>query len=270
MHETITSVSNSRIKNLAKLISFSKERKKQGLFVIEGYREISRALASGIVVRELYYCTDLDQQGRGEALLKEYGIQLSFEVSEQAFAKVAYREGSDGLLAVAIPNEINFSDLKFEHKPLILVLESVEKPGNLGAIMRTADAAKIDAVIVCDSATDIYNPNAIRSSLGCIFSIPVVVGSTSETINFLKKAGFKIFSAALIQNALNYLSVDYTAASAIVMGSEANGLSESWLNAADSNIIIPMLGIADSLNVSTSAAILVFEAIRQRSLNVER
>lgn len=267
MSEIITSVSNPRIKNLGRIISFSKDRKAQGVFAIEGYREISRAMESGIEVKELYVCPEIDRQGKHKELLnKDNKIQL-FEVGTTAFSRIAYREGSDGLIALALPRYISLNDLKLNNKPLILVLESVEKPGNLGAIMRTADAAGVDAVIICDPMTDIYNPNAIRSSLGCIFSIPLAVSSTAKTISYLKSAAITIYSAALKDDAINYLTVDYNTAAAIVMGSEANGLSESWLKASNKSVIIPMLGIADSLNVSTSAAILVFEAIRQRSLS---
>jgi TrmH family RNA methyltransferase len=186
------------------------------------------------------------------------------EVGKAAFARIAYREGSDGLIALAVPRNLKINELKLSTIPLILILESVEKPGNLGAIMRTADAAGIDAVIVCDPLTDIYNPNAIRSGVGCIFTCQVVTSSSEEAIDWLKKRKIKVYAAALTDNALIYHHMDFRGPTAIVMGTEATGLSREWLGSSDAQIIIPMKGIADSMNVSTSAAVLVFEAVRQR------
>ncbi len=266
MSESITSSSNPKIKNLSRLISFSKERKEQGVFVIEGYREISRAMISGIEIKELYVCPEIDKKGRSKELLsKDKKIHL-YEVGTTAFSRIAYREGSDGLLALALPRQIGLAELKLSSKPLVLVLESLEKPGNLGAIMRSADAAGVDAIIVCDPITDIYNPNVIRSSVGCIFNCQVVSCSSSDAISWLESRGIKIYAAALTAKAVNYHQIDFREPSAIVMGTEATGLSTEWLNKSDAQIIIPMNGIADSLNVSISAAVLVFEAVRQRSL----
>ncbi len=264
MPEFISSTSNPRIRNILKLQANSRDRIEQDLFVIEGYREISRAMKSGIEIKELYTCVDLDRQGRsGELLEQDKKIQL-FEVSKNAFTRIAYREGSDGLIALAVPRNIGLNDLKLRDIPLLLILESVEKPGNLGAIMRTADAAGIDAVIVCDAKTDIYNPNAIRSGVGCIFTRQVVICSSAEAIEWLGKKKIRIFAAALTEEALIYHDVDFCGPAAIVMGTEATGLSREWLEKSDKQVIIPMKGIADSLNVSTSAAILIFEAVRQR------
>jgi len=186
------------------------------------------------------------------------------EVGKAAFARIAYREGSDGLIALAVPRNLKLNELKLSSNPLILVLESVEKPGNLGAIMRTADAAGIDAVIVCDPLTDIYNPNAIRSGVGCIFTRQVVLSTSKEAIEWLKRKKIKIYAAALTNKALIYHQMNFCGPTAIVMGTEATGLSNDWLDNSDNQIIIPMKGIADSMNVSTSAAVLVFEALRQR------
>lgn len=264
MTDPINSVSNPRIKNILKLQANSRERKLQNLFVIEGYREISRALQAGIEVKELYVCAELDQQGRGEELKTlDRKIQIT-EVGKNAFSRIAYREGSDGLIALAAIRTLSLTDLKHSDQPLILILESVEKPGNLGAIMRTADAAGIDAVVVCDPLTDIFNPNAIRSGVGCIFTKQVVICTSSEAIDWLHKNKIKVFAAALVENALVYHQVDFTGPTAIVMGTESTGLSPEWLEKSDARIIIPMNGIADSLNVSTSAALLIFEAVRQR------
>ncbi len=264
MPEIINSTSNPRIKSIIKLQSGSRVRRDQNLFVIEGYREISRAMQAGILIKELYICPDLDKLGRGDELLAAGQSIQVFEVGTAAFARIAYREGSDGLIALAEPRMLRLSDLKLKSNPLILILESVEKPGNLGAIMRTADAAGVDAVIVCDPLTDIYNPNAIRSGVGCIFTSQVVTCSTAEAIIWLRNNDIRAFAAALTDTAVTYHQVDFRGPSAIVMGTEAIGLSSEWLGKSDSQVIIPMKGIADSLNVSTSAAILVFEAVRQR------
>jgi RNA methyltransferase, TrmH family len=264
MADPILSPTNPHIKNISKLQSNSRDRREQNLFVIEGYREISRAMVSGIVIKELYVCSELDRQGRSkELIIQDHSMQV-FEVSKEAFARIAYREGSDGLIALAVPRNMHLNELKLSSKPLILILESVEKPGNLGAIMRTADAAGIDAVIVCDPLTDIYNPNAIRSGVGCIFTCQVVTCTSAEAIKWLQINKIKIYAAALSAKAITYHQLDFRGPTAIVMGTEATGLSSEWLVKSDAQIIIPMKGIADSLNVSTSAAVLVFEAVRQR------
>ena len=264
MSDLINSLTNPRIKNILKLQTNSRDRREQNLFVIEGYREISRALVSGIEIRELYVCSELDRQDRSEDLIEQDKKIQAFEVSKAAFSRIAYREGSDGLIAIAVSRNLLLNELKLSSNPLILILESVEKPGNLGAIMRTADAAGIDAVIVCDPLTDIFNPNAIRSGVGCIFSVQVVTCTSYEAIEWLHTNNIIAYAAALTENALTYHQVDFRGPSAIVMGTEATGLSSEWLNKSDARIIIPMKGIADSLNVSTSAAVLVFEAVRQR------
>jgi TrmH family RNA methyltransferase len=258
MPDPINSSTNPRIRNILKLQANSRDRLKQNLFLIEGYREISRAMISGIEIKELYTCPDLDRQGRSEELYRQDNNILVFEVSKAAFARIAYREGSDGLIALAVPRLMTLNELKLSSEPLILILESVEKPGNLGAIMRTADAAAVDPL------TDIYNPNAIRSGLGCIFTRQVVSCTSTEAIAWLQSNKIKIYAAALTKDALIYHIVDFRGPCAIVMGTEATGLSREWLDKSDNQIIIPMKGIADSLNVSTSAAVLVFEAVRQR------
>jgi len=238
----ITSKTNPKIKNIIHLQKAS-ERLKQDLIIIEGLREIERAIAYGFEIETLFVCPKI--AGRHTSIKTE-NIE---EVSAEVFEKIAYRGNSDGLL-----NKSN---------PLFIVLESVEKPGNLGAVLRTADAAGVDAVIVCDPRTDIYNPNTIRSSIGCIFSVPVVACTSAECISWLKSSKTQVLCTYL-KASINYLKADYAKASAIVMGTEATGLSEEWTKAADQNIIIPMRGIADSLNVAATTAIVVFEAIRQR------
>jgi rRNA methylases len=254
----ITSKTNPKIKNVVKLQKAA-ERREQNLIIIEGEREIERAQACGFHIESLFVCPSL--------LSHPLSIMADIveEVSVDVFEKIAYREGSDGLLALARPKYADLEEFKPRKDALILVLETVEKPGNLGAIMRTADAAGVDAVIVADSQTDIFNPNAIRASIGCMFSVPVYACSTEECIGWLKKNGVKIFCTYL-KASIDYLDADFTGASAIVMGTEATGISQAWVDAADENIVIQMNGIADSLNVSVSTAIVTFEAIRQRKV----
>ena len=252
----ITSKSNPKIKNVVKLQK-SSERREQNRIIIEGRREIERAVACGFIVDTLFICNDI--------LKESVNIAANYveEVTLEVFEKIAYREGSDGLLAVAIPKYADLKSFKPKKNPLIIVLETVEKPGNLGAIMRTADAAGVDAVIIADPRTDLYNPNAIRASIGTIFSVPLFACSSEECINWLRENNIKIYCTYL-KASIDYLEADFRQGSAIVMGTEATGISDIWVNAADQNLIIPMNGIADSLNVSVTTAIVVFEAIRQR------
>ena len=252
----ITSKSNPKIKNVVKLQK-SSERREQNRIIIEGRREIERAVACGFIVDTLFICNDI--------LKESVSIAANHveEVTLEVFEKIAYREGSDGLLAVAIPKYADLKSFKPKKNPLIIVLETVEKPGNLGAIMRTADAAGVDAVIIADPRTDLYNPNAIRASIGTIFSVPLFACSSEECINWLRENDIKIYCTYL-KASIDYLEADFRQGSAIVMGTEATGISDIWVGAADQNLIIPMNGIADSLNVSVTTAIVVFEAIRQR------
>ena len=253
----ITSKTNPKIKNIIKLEKAS-ERREQNRILIEGRREIERAVACGFEVDTLFVCQEI---AREEVKVTARSIE---EVSLDVFEKIAYREGSDGLLAVAIPKYADLQQFKPKKKnPLIIVLETVEKPGNLGAVMRTADAAGVDAVIIADPRTDLYNPNAIRASVGCIFSVPLFACSSEECIKWLKDNKITIYCTYL-KASIDYLDADFKKASAIVMGTEATGISQQWVDAADQNIIIPMNGIADSLNVSVTTAIVTFEAIRQR------
>ena len=252
----ITSKSNPKIKNVVKLQK-SSERREQNRIIIEGRREIERAVACGFVVDTLFICNEILS---AEANIEANTIE---EVSLEVFEKIAYREGSDGLLAVAIPKYADLNDFKPKKNPLIIVLETVEKPGNLGAVMRTADAASVDAVIIADPRTDLFNPNAIRASIGTIFSVPLFSCSSEECIEWLKANDIKIYCTYL-KASIDYLEADFREGSAIVMGTEATGISDIWVEAADQNLIIPMNGIADSLNVSVTTAIVVFEAIRQR------
>lgn len=259
--ERITSLQNERVKNLVKLQK-SSERKKQNLILIEGWREIKQAIDKGFQIEAFYLNEEKDKDVN---LLSGKIYQLALPV----FEKVAYRENTEGVIAVARPEFFSFDTLKLRENPLLIVLESVEKPGNLGAVLRTAEAAAVDAVIVCDPLTDIYNPNVIRSSLGCVFSVPIVACSNRDAIQYLKKKNIRTYAAELNASKRYDLS-DYSQPAAIVLGTESTGLSEEWINAADEKIIIPMLGSHDSLNVSVSAAILTYEALRQRNFRNQK
>jgi TrmH family RNA methyltransferase len=260
--EKITSLQNPRIKNIVKL-SKSKERKEQNLFVIEGARELSLAFSAGYEVDSVFVCPELFIKTDYPQALESVSENQQFEVSEAVFEKIAYREGSDGLLALAKPKSNTLAGLKLSDNPFLIILESVEKPGNLGAVLRTADAAQADAVIICDSATDIYNSNTIRSSVGCVFTVQTAVCSSQEALDYMHKKGIKSYAAEL-QASQWYQDTDFTHPSAIIMGTEADGLTGFWLNNADYRVKIPMRGRIDSLNVSVSTAILTFEAMRQR------
>lgn len=262
MAERITSIQNPRIKNLIKLQQKSSERRKQNLIVIEGLREIGLAVKAGIKLNTLFVCSDIISM---DDVISELNFcDVVFEVSLEVYNKLAYRSSTEGLIALAQPKYLNFEDLILRKNPLVIVLESVEKPGNLGAILRTADAAKVDSVIISDPLTDIYNPNVIRSSIGCVFTNQVVACSSDEAIVWLKEKQIITYATALTATQ-NYYEKNFTGPSAIVMGTEADGLTEKWLKNADEQIIIPMCGEIDSLNVSTSTAILIFEAMRQRN-----
>jgi RNA methyltransferase, TrmH family len=260
--EKISSKQNPGIKNLLHLQKHS-ERESQALFIIEGIKEIEKAILSSYTIDSLYYCPEIAESEKVAQLFKSKIPKLVFEISREIFNKIAYRQDSGGILVLAKPKIHNFENLKPDENPLILVIEGIEKPGNIGAIYRTADAAGISGIVICDGGTDIYNPNAIRASLGCIFTIPTVVCSSLSAIEWLRNHKIQILTSYL-KAAVPYYKVDYTKPSAIVMGTEATGISDIWVKASDTNIIIPMKGIADSMNVSTATAVLVFEACRQR------
>jgi len=200
----------------------------------------------------------------GESEHRGTGSTRFFAVSKEVYSKIAYREGTEGLIAEVYCRKKELSDLTLKANPLIVVLESVEKPGNLGAVLRSADAAGVDAVIVCDPLTDLYNPNLIRASLGGIFTVPCVACTSDEAIRFLKSNEIRILTAQL-QDSQWYYDTDMRKGTAIVIGTESTGLTQLWRDAADAHIKIPMLGSLDSLNASVSAAILMFEAVRQRN-----
>ena len=261
MIETITSTQNLKAKLLLQLQQKSAERRKMGLFVVEGRRELMHCLEAGFVVDTVFWCPSVEAATEPMPQLPE-GVRV-FEVSKEVYEKVAYRGSTEGVIAEVKTRYLALADLQLPEQPLIVVLERVEKPGNLGAILRSADAAGVDAVIVCDPLTDLYNPNLIRSSVGAVFSVPCVACTSCECIAFLKQHGIQILTAQLQDSSL-YYDIDMCRPTAIVMGTEATGLTDQWRQAADAHIRIPMLGRLDSLNVSVSAAILLFEAVRQR------
>lgn len=260
MHVTITSAQNPKIKSLLAL-GKPRERKLRGLFVIEGRKEIGLAIEAGYLMESLFFCDALISQ----ETLDAFGLpdNVRVPVSKEVFEKIAIRESTGGVLAIARQKSHRLDAIKLSPIPLILVLEAVEKPGNLGAILRTADAAGLDAVIICDPKTDFYNPNVIRSSVGCLFTSQVASATSDDTIAWLRRHKITAYSTYL-KASQPYDAVDYTRPSAIVMGTEATGLSAVWVTEDQNPIIIPMQGRIDSMNVSTAAAVVVFEALRQR------
>ncbi|MDT7831710.1 RNA methyltransferase [Flavobacteriaceae bacterium S356] len=257
----ISSLQNKVIKDILKLQEKSRERRKQGLFVIEGKREINLAIKGSYEITSLLFVADKVS----DDFISQFENADVIEVTNDVYQKIAYRESTEGVMALAKTKNLDLQNLVFNNSsPLILVAEAIEKPGNIGAMLRTADAANIDAVILADSKTDIYNPNVIRSSVGCLFTNQIATGSSEEIITFLKKQDIHIYSATL-QNSNAYIDEDYSSASALVVGTEATGLTDIWRDQATQNINIPMEGVIDSMNVSVAAAILLFEAKRQRN-----
>lgn len=253
----IESLQNEKIKQVVKLRK-ANARKKNDLIIIEGKKELDLALESGWKIEELFYCPSL-------APSIHLNIHFNvYEVTEEVFAKISYRDKGDGFLALAKPVNQELKSIEISKDPLVLVLENVEKPGNLGAILRTADASGVDLVILNNQQTDIYNPNVIRASRGTVFTVPVVSLSIDETVQFLKKNKITSYAAYLGADKI-YTDINLKKASAVILGTEDKGLSKDWLDKVDQKIIIPMNGKIDSLNVSVSAAIIIYEALRQRS-----
>lgn len=261
--ETITSGQNPKIKELLSLQEKSRERRERGLFVVEGRREIGHCLNAGFEPDTVFVCPEIfGSEEELEGLLRGKECRI-FPVSKDVYGKIAYRDGTEGIVAEVKYRERTLDDIRLGKNPLVVVLESVEKPGNLGAVLRSADAAGADAVIICDPLTDLFNPNLIRASIGAVFSRQVAAAVSEETIAWLKSNGIKILTAQLQDSDL-YYDADMKGPVAIVMGTESTGLTGQWRTAADAHIRIPMLGELDSLNVSVSAAVLLFEAVRQR------
>ncbi len=266
----ISSPQNPRIKEIQRLRQ-GKKRREIGKFLIDGRREVYRAAASGFPILEVYFAPDLADD-ETFAWMQEFNEQYSnriecHEVPGNLFEKIAYGEREDGVLAVAKYTEITLDEiyerLPSDRPPLIGVIEGVEKPGNIGAILRSADGAGLSALIVADPQTDLFNPNTIRASLGTIFSVPVCTADSEKTAAWLKEHSIFTY-AAIVDGAIHYTQADFIQPCAIVLGSEAWGLTETFRGEGIQPIFLPMLGIADSLNVSTTAAILFYEALRQR------
>jgi TrmH family RNA methyltransferase len=264
MERVITSTQNPLIKNLLLLQEKPRERKEQNLFVIEGIKEITQAAKSGFLIELVLFCQEIIS---GEELQKITGLLVYpvewIEVTTGVFNRLAYRKNNGGIIALARPKWITPEDFVLSSLPLLLITETLEKPGNIGALLRTADAAGLDALIICDPGTDLYNPNTIRSSIGCLFTVQIAVVSTGEALSWLRRKEISIFGTALTASEY-YHEADFKQPSAIVVGSEANGLSQAFLEGADHLIKIPQFGKIDSMNVSVSAAIVIFEALRQR------
>jgi TrmH family RNA methyltransferase len=260
----ITSVANPRLKAAVRLRG-RRERDKEGLTLIDGVRETLRAMSGGAVIQEAFiapeFCVDQECLALLERL-REESVTV-WELGREAFEKLAYGDRIDGVVAVAETPLRRLDDLVLPPEPLIAVVEGVEKPGNLGAILRTADGAGLSAVIVAESATDLFNPNIIRASLGAVFALPVSVASTGEVLAWLRAREIAII-AARVDGSVDYTHADYSGSVAIALGSEARGLSDAWGELARASVHVPMLGVADSLNVSATAAVLFYEALRQR------
>ena len=290
--ESVTSAQNRKIKTLLALQEKARLRKEMGLFVVEGRRELEHCISAGFEIDTLFYCPEIVGLAVGHSSAIRYGAHtcdadptrvkatecplpdLQTNVLEKAgqivevprvlYEKIAYRGGTEGMIAEVKVRERSLEGLEMRENPLVVVLEGVEKPGNLGAVLRSADAAGADAVLICDPLTDLYNPNLIRASIGAVFTVPVACCSSGEAIAWLKNNRIKIYTAQL-QDSSWYYDTDMRGGTAIVIGTEATGLTDAWREAADAHIRIPMLGELDSLNASVSAAILLFEAVRQRN-----
>jgi len=263
MHPTITSTANPKIKNILALEK-ARERRQQNLFIIEGIKELSLAIAGNYVLNSVFFCEEIISAEQLLSIVKNENLLVP--VSQAVFDKIAYRESTGGVIALAEQKVHSLDKIKLDATPLLLIIEGVEKPGNLGAMLRTADAAGVTGVIICDPQTDFYNPNAIRSSVGCVFTTPIASATSAETIAWLKQHSIAIHCTYL-QGSKPYHLVDYKQPCAIVMGTESTGLSDAWVKNSDANIIIPMQGKIDSMNVSTAAAVVVFEAKRQRGFS---
>lgn len=243
----------------------AKNRKQTGTFLIEGKREISLAIKGGYEIETILFLPEICTESEVRKISRNAEL---IEINKEVYQKLAYRDTTEGILAIAKTKSQQLSDLKLSENPLILVAEAPEKPGNIGALLRTADAAKLDAVIIANPKSDLYNPNIVRSSVGCLFTNQIATATTAEIIAFLKERKINFYCATL-QNSTSYHTQDYTTPTALVVGTEATGLTQEWRDAATQNIIIPMQGEIDSMNVSVAAAILIFEAKRQRGFRLE-
>ncbi|MXN90429.1 RNA methyltransferase [Flavobacterium sp. Sd200] len=261
----ITSTQNPYIKQLVQLQEKAKARRQTGTFLIEGQRELQLARKGGYEIDTVLFVPDMLNEAQLSPLAGREAELI--EINREVYQKLAYRDTTEGVIAIAKTKSLSLDDLELGNNPLVLIAEATEKPGNLGALLRTADAAKLDAVIIANPKTDLYNPNIVRSSVGCLFTNQIATGTTEEVIAYLKSKNINIYCATLQDHAF-YNEQDYTAPSALVVGTEATGLTQLWRDGSTQNIIIPMQGEIDSMNVSVAAAILIFEAKRQRGFKL--
>lgn len=269
MDNQITSLQNPKIKNALKL-NDRRERNETGLFLIEGYRELKRAADGGVKVQSLFICPEFFLGENEDGLIqqiKKNGAEI-FVCASHVFEKLSYRDRPDGLIGIGVQMKIGLSELAQalvnKNNPFLIVAEAIEKPGNLGTILRSADAAGADGVIVCDRCTDIYNPNVVRASVGTLFTLPVVEAQSCEILAWLNERGVRVV-AATPSASEEFTQTDLKGPVAIAVGTEQLGLSKQWMDAADIRVRIPMHGIADSLNVATATTLLLYEVVRQRS-----
>lgn len=261
MYNRLTSAQNPKIKSLLHLRE-KKERDTTGLFIIEGYREIKRAIESGVKFESLFICPDLFLGSNEQSLMDQLKAPL-FELPDFLFQKISYRDRPDGLVGIAHQMKTQFSDLKKKTPALYVVAEAIEKPGNLGTILRSSDGVGADGVIICDRCTDIYNPNVVRASVGTLFTLPVIEATGDEVLQWLKEQNIQIV-AATPSAERNFTDAPLSGDVAIVVGTEQLGLTQKWMEAADIRVKIPMEGVADSLNVAMATTLLLYEALRQR------
>jgi RNA methyltransferase, TrmH family len=264
MKQAISSMQNPRLKELRVLMEKSKERRETGMFVIDGWKEVLMAKEAGYFIRQLFVRDGSLYKKELELYWPDQPPQSSL-VFRDIFDKLSYRGTTSGVIAIAEAKPHALDLLQLREQALVIVVDGVEKPGNLGAILRTADATGVDAVICCDLATDLYNPNVIRSSVGCSFTVPVAIADRQAALEWLHDRNIQILTTSL-KASVPYTTVDFTKSSAIVLGTEASGVDPLWEHRSDANIILPMLGRNDSLNVSNTAAVVLYEAIRQRGL----
>ena len=264
MFKEIKSLQNYNIKYVLQIKEKSRTRKKDGVFFIEGKKELNLAIKNGYKIKTIYFNAELCG-----SLINSYAnskVEI-ISVSKKIYKKIAYRGSTEGLVAIAETKSHLLNDVKIKNKnPFILVAESIEKPGNIGALIRTADAANVDVLIIADPRTELYNPNVIRSSVGGIFTVQIAIAKSIEVIDFMNKRNIPIYSA-ILKKSISYDEVNYTQSCCIAVGTENNGLSDQWKNSACKAIKIPMLGSLDSMNVSVAAGIILFEVCRQRKIN---
>ena len=260
-HKTITSLTNPSVKRVVQLRDRPK-RAKQCLTVVEGQREIGQAITAGFEFEEIFFVPSVLKDKRFISQVDRINGQV-YEVTKSVMEKMAYGQRNESVLGVCVPKQQTFEHISLSTPPLVVIVEQVEKPGNLGAILRTCDGAGVDGVVICDGKTDLYNPNVIRSSLGAVFTLPVIQAGNDDTLEFIRKHKLRV-CAAVPDAKEDYAKSNLTGALALVVGSEDKGLTPFWQKNADVTARIPMRGAVDSLNVSAAAAIMLYEILRQR------